>query len=52
LADGPKLFAELMAAIGSRDGRDVVRDLDALRHEHALLRDADGRYVLEAKGRG
>ena len=29
LADGPKFFEELMAAVGSRDGREIVRALDA-----------------------
>jgi 2,5-furandicarboxylate decarboxylase 1 len=52
LADGPTLFSELMVAIGSRDGRDVVRDLDALRQEHPLRRDECVGYVLEAKGQG
>jgi UbiD family decarboxylase len=46
LADGPKYFAELMAAVGSRDGREVVRELDALRAEPGLTRDAAGRHAL------
>jgi UbiD family decarboxylase len=45
LADGPKFFAELMAAVGSRDGREVVRTLDLLRDKIGLDRDAEGRYV-------
>jgi 2,5-furandicarboxylate decarboxylase 1 len=44
LADGPKSFAELMGALGSRDGREIVRALDALRGKARLERDADGRY--------
>ena len=28
LADGPKFFEELMSAVGSRDGREVVRTLE------------------------
>jgi UbiD family decarboxylase len=44
LAVGPKSFAELMAALGSRDGREIVRALEALRGKTALERDADGRY--------
>jgi UbiD family decarboxylase len=44
LADGPKSFAELMAALGSRDGREIVRALEALRGKAALGRDSDGRY--------
>ena len=44
LADGPKFFAELMAAVASRDGREIVRALDAIRHRWA--RDDEGRYHL------
>lgn len=47
LADGPKHFEELMAAIGSRDGREIVRELDTLRGEN-LERDEQGRYLLRA----
>ncbi|GIH14735.1 UbiD family decarboxylase [Rugosimonospora africana] len=46
LADGPKYFAELMAAMGSRDGREIVRELDALRAEPGLVRDGAGRHAL------
>ncbi len=31
LADGPKYFEQLMTAVGSRDGREIVRALEALR---------------------
>src|ERR1700754_4139261 len=47
LADGPKFFEELMSAVGSRDGREVVRTLDGLRTKPGLERDADGRYSLK-----
>jgi UbiD family decarboxylase len=46
LADGPKYFEDLMSALGSRDGREVVRALARLRERHALDRDGEGRYVL------
>jgi UbiD family decarboxylase len=46
LADGSKHFGDLMAALGSRDGRDVVRALDALRAGGRLTRDSEGRYGL------
>ncbi len=46
LSDGPKYFAELMAALGSRDGREIVRALDALRQEGLLTRDERGRWAL------
>ena len=48
LADGPKFFEELMSAVGSRDGREVVRTLEALRDKLALDRDAEGRYFIKA----
>ena len=47
LADGPKYFVELMTAIGSRDGREVVLALEALRAAGRLGRDAEGRYVVK-----
>ena len=46
LADGPKLFEDLMAAVGSRDGREVVVALDAVRQSKGIDRDPDGRYFI------
>ena len=46
LADGPKHFEELMTALGSRDGREVVRDLDVIRKAGKLTRDDRGRWAL------
>jgi UbiD family decarboxylase len=46
LADGPKRFEELMAAVGSRDGREIARELDRLRAARGLARDEAGNYVL------
>jgi len=46
LADGAKRFEELMTAAGSRDGREIVLALEALRRAGRLSRDAEGRYVL------
>jgi UbiD family decarboxylase len=43
-ADGPKFFSELMAAVGSRDGREIVRELETLRRSGRLTRDSEGRY--------
>jgi 2,5-furandicarboxylate decarboxylase 1 len=48
LADGPKFFEELMVAVGSRDGREVVRALESLRDKLTLERDAEGRYVIKS----
>jgi UbiD family decarboxylase len=47
IADGPKFFEELMAAVGSRDGREVVREIEALRDKLALDRDGEGRYFFK-----
>ena len=49
LADGPKFFGELMGALGSRDGREIVRELEGLRLSGRLSRDGEGRYCGEAK---
>ena len=50
LADGPKFFEELMTAVGSRDGREVVRTLGGLRDQLALDRDSEGRYFIKSGG--
>ena len=49
LADGPKFFEQLMTAVGSRDGREVVRALDEVRQSAGLDRDAEGRYCIAGK---
>jgi 2,5-furandicarboxylate decarboxylase 1 len=49
IADGPKFFEELMTAAGSRDGREVVREIEALRGKRAIERDGEGRYFFTAK---
>ena len=48
LGTQPASFAELMAALGSRDGREIVRELDKLYTLDRLGRNEDGRYVLKA----
>ena len=48
LAHGPLTFGQIMAALGSRDGRDIVIALEALRGEGRLSRKPDGRYFLTA----
>jgi 2,5-furandicarboxylate decarboxylase 1 len=49
LADGPKFFEDLMSAVGSRDGRDIVRALEDLRAKTPIERDTEGRYFIKAK---
>jgi UbiD family decarboxylase len=48
LANGPASFLDLMAALGSKDGREIVRELDALYAAQRLGRLDDGRYVLKS----
>ena len=49
LAEKPASFFELMTAAGSRDGREIVRELDALYAADKLARNEGGRYTLKAK---
>jgi len=47
LRDGPKFFEQLMAAVGSDDGREIVLVLEDLQRQGRLNRDpAEGRYSL------
>jgi 2,5-furandicarboxylate decarboxylase 1 len=50
LRDGPRTFRQLMAARGSRDGRDVLRELAAARAEGRVELGDDGRYALTEAG--
>jgi 2,5-furandicarboxylate decarboxylase 1 len=47
LAQGPATYLELMAALGTRDGRELLRDFDRLYAQGRLQRLADGRYTLQ-----
>ena len=49
LAQGPASFLELMEAAGSRDGREIVRELDGLYANDKLTRNEAGRYMLKGK---
>ena len=49
LRAGPASFLELMIAAGSRDGRELVRELDALYSADKLTRNESGRYMLKGK---
>ena len=46
LAEGPATYLELMAALGTRDGREILRDFDQLYQQGRLKRLQDGRYAL------
>ncbi len=43
LEDGPKRFEDLMAATGSRDGREIVREMFAMK---GIKRDELGQYFI------
>jgi UbiD family decarboxylase len=49
LAKGPATYLELMAALGTRDGREVLRVFDRLYADGRLQRLKDGRYALDGK---
>src|SRR3970282_1481323 len=51
-AQSPMYFADLMAAIGTKDGRDVTLQLTELRDEGKLMRNANGQYLLGTAERG
>ena len=46
LESGPKYFVDILAAVGSTDGREVAIELDALREEGTLTRLDNGEYAL------
>lgn len=47
LEHGPKSFSDLMAALGTRDGREVVVELEAIRDDGRLARLTEGEYALK-----
>jgi UbiD family decarboxylase len=46
LTQGPATYLELMAAVGTRDGREILRDFGKLYGQGRLKRLKDGRYTL------
>src|SRR6185295_13024577 len=50
LAKGPATYLELMAALGTRDGREILRDFGKLYEQGRLKRLQDGRYTLNGGG--
>lgn len=46
LEEGPKYFHDLLEATGSRDGREITLELDALRESGELTRLENGEYAL------
>ena len=52
LAEGPATYLDLMAALHTRDGREILPILDKFYEEGRLSRLEDGRYALAAKRPG
>jgi 2,5-furandicarboxylate decarboxylase 1 len=50
LGSRPMHFFELMASLGSKDGREIVLTLDALREKGAVTRREDGEWSLTKEG--
>ena len=50
LAAGPQTFRDLMEATGTRDGRDVLKEMDALRSAGLLERAPDGKWRMKVIG--
>jgi 2,5-furandicarboxylate decarboxylase 1 len=50
LTRGPATYLELMAALGTRDGREILRDFGKLYEQGRLKRLKDGRYTLNGGG--
>ncbi len=46
LESGPRYFIEILEAMGSRDGREVVLEIEKLRAEGALNRTPNGQWCL------
>ncbi|MGH7090734.1 MAG: UbiD family decarboxylase [Stellaceae bacterium] len=46
LQGGPMHFARLMSALGSRDGREIVLELERLGEDGLVARNEDGEYYL------
>lgn len=45
-------FSEIVDALGSRDGREIAVQLDDLRSDGKLMRNADGQYLLGQADKG
>ena len=49
LESGPLHFAKLMSLLGSRDGREIVLEIERLRNAGVLERNADGEYFIKGR---
>jgi hypothetical protein len=46
LETGPMHFARLVSVLGSRDGREIVLEIEKLREEGIIERNSDGEYYV------
>ena len=49
---GSMYFSELMEALGSYDGREIILELDGLRKLGKLMRDGNGKYLIGEAPKG
>lgn len=49
LVEGPKTFEQLMSDLGSRDGREIVLELEKLRDAGRLSRGPEGEWIVDEK---
>jgi len=47
LETGPMHFARIMSSVGSRDGREIVLEIERLRGENLVERNDDGEYYIK-----
>ena len=47
LEAGPASFVEIMAGVGTRDGREILRAFDHLEEQNKLQRDDAGKYTIK-----
>lgn len=48
LEAGPMHFAKIMTSVGSRDGREIVLEIERLRELNLVARNEDGEYYIKA----
>ena len=53
ISEGGAMFlSDIIAAVGSKDGREVIMELDEIRQDGKLMRDKDGRYLIGDSTKG
>jgi 2,5-furandicarboxylate decarboxylase 1 len=52
LQDGPRYFVDIMRALGTNDGRELMLALDKLREEGQLARNHEGQFLIHPSTKG